>query len=85
MDGPPWILSGAFSSLFPCVLQWTSEDCEHRAMDIISLAWIENYDSAVLVSSDQDLVPSAGFLETRGIKVIHSNLGCATAAHPAAS
>ena len=41
------------------------------ATDIISLAWIENYDIAVLVSSDRDFVPLAGFLETRGIKVIH--------------
>ena len=41
------------------------------ATDIISLAWIENYDIAVLVSSDRDFVPLAGFLETRGIKVVH--------------
>ncbi len=41
------------------------------ATDIISLAWIENCDIAVLVSSDRDFVPLARFLETRGIKVIH--------------
>ncbi len=41
------------------------------ATDMISLAWIDNYDIAVLVSSDRDFVPVAEFLETRGIKVIH--------------
>lgn len=41
------------------------------ATDMISLAWIDNYDIAVLVSSDKDFVPVAEFLETRGIKVIH--------------
>ena len=41
------------------------------AADMISLAWADNYDSAVLVSSDRDFVPVAEFLETRGIKVIH--------------
>ena len=41
------------------------------ATDMISLAWADNYDIAVLVSSDQDFVPVAEFLETRGIKVIH--------------
>ena len=35
------------------------------------LAWVDNYDIAVLVSSDRDFVPVAEFLETRGIKVIH--------------
>ena len=39
--------------------------------DMISLAWVDNYDIAVLVSSDRDFVPVAEFLETRGIKVIH--------------
>ena len=39
--------------------------------DMISLAWADNYDIAVLVSSDRDFVPVAEFLETRGIKVIH--------------
>lgn len=41
------------------------------ATDMISLAWVDNYDIAVLVSSDRDFVPVAAFLETRGIKVIH--------------
>ena len=43
----------------------------HMATDMISLAWVDNYDIAVLVSSDRDFVPVAEFLETRGIKVIH--------------
>ena len=41
------------------------------ATEMISLAWADNYDIAVLVSSDRDFVPVAEFLETRGIKVIH--------------
>lgn len=41
------------------------------ATDMISLAWINNYDVAVLVSSDRDFIPLVEFLETRGIKVIH--------------
>ena len=41
------------------------------ATDMISLAWVDNYDVAVLVLSDRDFVPVAEFLETRGIKVIH--------------
>ena len=41
------------------------------ATDMISLAWVDNYDIAVLVSSDRDFVPVAEFLETKGIKVIH--------------
>ena len=41
------------------------------ATDMISLAWVDNYDIAVLVSSDRDFVPVAEFLQTRGIKVIH--------------
>ena len=41
------------------------------ATDMIRLAWADNYDIAVLVSSDQDFVPVAEFLETRGIKDIH--------------
>ena len=41
------------------------------ATDMISLAWVDNYDIAVLVSSDRDFIPVAAFLETRGIKVIH--------------
>ena len=41
------------------------------ATDMISLAWVDNYDVAVLVSSDRDFVPVTEFLETKGIKVIH--------------
>lgn len=41
------------------------------ATDMISLAWSDNYDIAVLVSSDRDFVPVAEFLGTRGLKVIH--------------
>lgn len=41
------------------------------ATDLISLAWDGNYDVAVLVSSDRDFVPVAGFLGNRGLKVIH--------------
>ena len=36
------------------------------ATDMIRLAWVDNYDVAVLVSSDKDFVPVAEFLETRG-------------------
>jgi uncharacterized LabA/DUF88 family protein len=41
--------------------------------DMISLAWSEAYDVAVLVSADRDFVPVAEFLQTKGIKVVH---GC---------
>lgn len=41
------------------------------ATDMIRLAWFDNYDIAVPVSSDRDFVPVAEFLDTRGIKVIH--------------
>ena len=41
------------------------------ATDMIKLAWADNYDVAVLVSSDRDFVPVAEFLATRGIKTIH--------------
>lgn len=40
--------------------------------DMISLAWADNYDIAVLASTDRDFVPVAEFLQTRGIKVIHA-------------
>lgn len=39
--------------------------------DMISLAWSNSYDVAVLVSSDRDFVPVADFLQSKGIKVIH--------------
>ena len=41
------------------------------ATEMISLAWVNNYDVAVLVSSDHDFVPVVEFLGTRGIKVVH--------------
>ena len=41
------------------------------ATAMISLAWVDNYDVAVLVSSDRDFIPVVDFLETRGIKVVH--------------
>lgn len=39
--------------------------------DMISLAWANAYDIAVLLSSDRDFVPVAEFLQTKGIRVIH--------------
>lgn len=39
--------------------------------DMISLAWADAYDVAVLVSADRDFVPVADFLQTKGIKVVH--------------
>lgn len=39
--------------------------------DMISLAWSNSYDVAVLVSADRDFVPVAEFLQAKGIKVIH--------------
>ena len=41
------------------------------AIDMVKLAWVGNYDVAVLVSSDRDFIPVAELLDTRGIKVIH--------------
>jgi uncharacterized LabA/DUF88 family protein len=41
--------------------------------DMISLAWANAYDVAVIVSSDRDFVPVAEFLQTKGIKVIHAS------------
>ena len=42
------------------------------ATDMIKLAWVDNYDVAVLVSSDGDFVPVVDFLSARGIKAIHA-------------
>ena len=42
------------------------------ATDMIKFAWIDNYDIAVLLSSDRDFVPVIDFLDTRGIKTIHA-------------
>ncbi len=39
--------------------------------DMISLAWSNSYDVAVLVSADRDFVPVAEFLQSKGIKVVH--------------
>ena len=41
------------------------------ATDMIKLAWVDNYDVAVLVSSDRDFVPVVDFLDTRGVKTVH--------------
>jgi uncharacterized LabA/DUF88 family protein len=41
--------------------------------DMISLAWADAYDVAVLVSADRDFVPVAEFLQTKGIKVVHGS------------
>lgn len=41
------------------------------ATDMIKLAWVDDYDVAVLLTSDHDFVPVVEFLTTRGIKTIH--------------
>ena len=41
------------------------------ATDMIKLAWVDNYDVGVLLSSDRDFVPVVDFLSTRGIKIVH--------------
>jgi uncharacterized LabA/DUF88 family protein len=41
------------------------------ATDMVSLAWANGYNCAILVSSDRDFVPVAEFLQTKGIKVVH--------------
>ena len=41
------------------------------ATDMISLAWSNGYDVAIIVSSDRDFVPVADFLQSKGLKVIH--------------
>ncbi len=41
------------------------------ATDMIKLAWGDDYDVGVLLSSDRDFVPVVEFLSTRGIKTIH--------------
>ncbi len=41
------------------------------ATDMITLAWENTYDIAVLVSADSDFVPLAEFLKTKGKKVVH--------------
>ena len=44
-------------------------------VEMISLAMLDNYDIAVLVSSDRDFIPVTEFLESRGIIVIHGAFG----------
>ncbi len=39
--------------------------------DMISLAWADAWDIAVLVSSDRDYIPLVEFLTTKGLKVIN--------------
>ena len=41
--------------------------------DIISLAWEDKWDIAVLVSSDRDLVPCVEFLNNKGHRVINGH------------
>ena len=43
------------------------------ATDMVSLAWVNNYDVATLVSADRDFIPVVEFLNTRGIKVRHGS------------
>ena len=40
--------------------------------DMISFAWSDAYDVALLVSADRDFVPVAEFLQTKGIKVVRT-------------
>lgn len=47
----------------------------HMTVEMISLAMRDNYDIAVLVSSDRDFIPVTEFLESRGIIVIHGAFG----------
>ena len=42
------------------------------AIDLIKLAWADDYDTAVLVSADKDFIPLVQFLETRGLKILHA-------------
>lgn len=41
------------------------------ATDMISLAWEDAYDTAVLISADRDFVPVVEFLKTKGKRIIH--------------
>lgn len=40
--------------------------------DMISLAWENSYDMAILASSDRDLIPAVKYLSGKGKKVIHA-------------
>ena len=41
------------------------------ATDMIKFAWEDAYDTALLVSADQDFVPVVDFLDAKGKKVLH--------------
>lgn len=43
--------------------------------DMISLAWENSYDMAILSSSDRDLIPAVKYLSGKGKKVIHVGFG----------
>ena len=43
--------------------------------DMISLAWENSYDLAILSSSDRDLIPAVKYLSGKGKKVIHAGFG----------
>lgn len=43
--------------------------------DMMSLAWADGYNVALLISADRDFVPVAEELQKRGIKVIHGRFG----------
>lgn len=43
--------------------------------DMMSHAWADGYNAALLVSADRDFVPVAEELQKRGIKVIHGRFG----------
>jgi uncharacterized LabA/DUF88 family protein len=43
--------------------------------DMMSHAWADGYNTAVLISADRDFVPVAEELQKRGIKVIHGRFG----------
>lgn len=43
--------------------------------DMMSHAWADGYNTALLISADRDFVPVAEELQKRGIKVIHGRFG----------
>lgn len=43
--------------------------------DMMSLAWADGYNAALLISADRDFVPIAEELQKRGVKVIHGRFG----------
>lgn len=42
------------------------------ATNMIRMAWENLYDSAVIITADEDLSPAASFLSTKGIRVLHA-------------